>query len=212
MDPIREFFDAMAPSYDDDIVELGWDPVALLKRWPFQVTAGAALLDAGCGTGAVLDNYAGANRKLAGFDVSPKMLAYARRRDGLRNADIRQGDAAGEWPYVDASFDDIICLGVLEFVEDVTGPLLEIERLLKVGGRAIVSFDDIVDAAGNELPPTELRYGSLPLWRRSLEEVLSSVPSGLDLVRTERVTAYEVVELGFTTAYHVVELERNARA
>ena len=84
MTDTADFFDEMAPRYDSDLVELGWDPVALLEDWPFVAPAGAAVLDAGCGTGAVLDHFAGANRALAGFDVSPRLVHFARHRRPLR--------------------------------------------------------------------------------------------------------------------------------
>ena len=204
----REFFDDMASRYDSDLVDVGWDPVECVERWPLAVPAGASVLDAGCGTGLVLEHLAGAGRKLAGFDLSPSMIRQARRKRKLRSARLVVGSASGEWPYPNESFDTVICLAMLEFVERLDTALEELTRVLKVGGTALFSVEDLVDYAGNQRDPMEMRYDEFPLWRRTREELELSVPASLELQRVERQAAYTVLELGFTCAYHVVEARR----
>jgi ubiquinone/menaquinone biosynthesis C-methylase UbiE len=196
----------MAPSYDRDLVDLRWDPVAFLQQWPLVVPPGATVLDAGCGTGAVLEHLAGAGRETIGFDVSPAMVDIARRRRPLKGSRLEVASAGAEWPFTDDSVDLVLSLAMLEFVESLDVALDELHRVLRSAGRALITFEDLTDWSGQPRDRYELRYGELPLWRRSVAEVELMLPPGLRIVRQERVRGYDVLELGFTTAYVAVEL------
>lgn len=210
MHSTREFFDEMASTYDQDLLAVGWDPVALIRRWPVVIGPGERLLDVGCGTGAVLELFAGADRVLAGMDLSPEMLRIARKkRRGLREARLEAASAAGPWPFEDQSFDTIVALAMLEFVPELDETLDELWRVLRPGGMALISVEDRTDWGGVERPETELRYGGFPLWRRTWDDVRMCIPPGLDIVRSERTPGYTVLEEGFTTAYWIIELRRN---
>ncbi|MFT6398860.1 MAG: ubiquinone/menaquinone biosynthesis C-methylase UbiE [Bradymonadia bacterium] len=207
-DETAEFFDEMAPYYDRDIVELGWEPLRVVQEWPFVVAAGAEILDAGCGTGAVLGHYSGANRRLAGFDVSPRMVRQALRRRSLKGAELRIASARESWPFESERFDAVVALAMLEFVQEFDVALDEIGRVLKRHGRALVSVEDIVDCGGIEREALERRYDRFNLYRRTREEFEMSLPPSVRLVRMERIPAYTVLERAFRCAYWVAELEK----
>lgn len=200
----------MAPRYDADLIELGWDPIALVRDWPVLVDAHAHVVDAGCGTGALLASLRGAGRTFTGFDLSPMMVAKARRRPALRGARLEVCSASERWPVEDAGADVVFALAMLEFVEHLDLALDEAARCLRPGGRALVSVETVVDWAGLPREPYELRYNEFPLWRRTSEEIELAIPPGLRVVRRERVRAYTVLERGFTCAYEVLELQREA--
>lgn len=202
------FFDEMAPRYDSDLIELGWDPVALIREWPFVAMPGMDVLDAGCGTGAVLEHFSGANRDLVGFDVSPRMIREANKRRTIRGARLEVASAGTEWPAEDRSADRVIALAMLEFVEALDVALDECRRVLRPGGRAIVSVEDRIDMGGIEREAHERRYDRFDLFRRSREEFEMYLPPGLHVLRMERKPAYTVLERAFTCAYWVAELER----
>lgn len=205
----RLFFDDMASTYDRDLEVVGWDPVALVQRWPFFVNPHERVLDVGCGTGAVLATYYGAQRKLYGMDLSPEMIHKARRRTELKEADLHAQSADLAWPYQDDFFDAVISLAMFEFIEELDVALDEFVRVLKPGGRGLFSVEDVVDWQGVERPRFELRYGSFPLWRRDLDEVSDLLPPGVTIVRSERVRGYEVDELKTVTTYLVVEIQKD---
>ena len=207
-DETAEFFDEMAPHYDRDVVELGWDPVRVLQDWPFVVDAGRSVLDAGCGTGAVLASLSGANRSLAGFDLSERMVRAAIRRRSLKGAELRVASASEAWPFEDGRFDAVVCLAMLEFMPELDFALDELSRVLARGGRALVSVEDLIDLGGISREPVERRYDRLNLYRRTRAELELCVPPGLDIVRVERVHGYTVLERAFTCAYWVAELEK----
>ena len=68
------------------------------------------------------------------------MLELARRRLGP-DADLHVADLASPLPFPDGSFDDVIAALVLHYLEDWAGPLAELRRVLKPGGRLIVAVE-----------------------------------------------------------------------
>jgi SAM-dependent methyltransferase len=68
------------------------------------------------------------------------MIELARRRLG-DDADLTVADLAKPLPYADAAFDDIVASLVLHYLEDWTEPLAELRRVLKPGGRLILSVN-----------------------------------------------------------------------
>ena len=97
----------------------------------------ASILDAGCGTGAVLAAL-GNQRTHIGVDLSADAIAFCRQR-GIRN--LAQGDITN-LPFGDSSFDVVICSSVLyhRWVGDVSLALRELRRVLRPGGLLIVNL------------------------------------------------------------------------
>lgn len=206
----RTFFDTMSRTYERDLREIGWSPVEAVQRWPFIVMPGQTVLDAGCGTGMVLEQFSGANRTLVGFDLSPRMIERARKRSSLRETELFVHSVDDPWPIADASVDRVVCIAVLEFVEHLDRVFDEIARVLRPGGRSLVSTEATHDSEGRPLEHFELRYGELPLWRRSEEEMEMALPPKLVSRRYECRPAYHVDEHDFTCVYRFAELERLA--
>ncbi len=78
---------------------------------------------------------------MTGFDLSAAMIELARRRLGEDVFDLRVHDLAAPLPYGDAAFDDVVASLVLHYLGDWTAPLVELRRVLKPGGRLIVSVN-----------------------------------------------------------------------
>ncbi|HST30578.1 MAG TPA: methyltransferase domain-containing protein [Chthoniobacterales bacterium] len=95
-----------------------------------------AILDAGCGTGAILQRL-GNPGKNAGVDLAPEAIAFCRER-GLNNA--QQGNILA-LPFVDASFDAVISSSVLyhAWVGDVAAAVREMRRVLRPNGLLIIN-------------------------------------------------------------------------
>jgi ubiquinone/menaquinone biosynthesis C-methylase UbiE len=70
--------------------------------------------------------------KNVGVDLAAEAISFCRQR-GLDN--VYQADVCA-LPFVDASFDIVICSSVLyhQRVEDVAGPVREMGRVLRPGG------------------------------------------------------------------------------
>lgn len=106
------------------------------------LTAGQHVLDLGTGTGAVAERVAqmvGPQGHVVGVDISPDMLALARRRvaaGGLTNVQLREGRAES-LPAADAAFDVVLSSLSLMYVLDRAAAAREIARVLRPQGRLV---------------------------------------------------------------------------
>jgi SAM-dependent methyltransferase len=111
----------------------GMRAISLALLRPF-VADGARLLDAGCGTGRNLVEFAGFARA-AGVDLSEEALRYCRQR-GVAAARGR----LEALPFPDASFEAVTSFDVLyhRWVEDDAAAVAELSRVLRPGGLLLV--------------------------------------------------------------------------
>jgi len=100
--------------------------------------SGRRILDAGCGSGPLSAALLAEGAVVTGFDGSAAMVDLARKRLG-EDADVRVADLGAPLPFADDEFDDVVASLVLHYLEDWSGPLAELRRVLKPGGRLIVS-------------------------------------------------------------------------
>ncbi len=101
---------------------------------------GRRVLDAGCGSGPLSAALRAKGAIVAGFDSSPAMVALARQRLG-QEADLQVADLSKPLPYDDGAFDDVVVSLVLHYLQDWTAPLAELRRVLKPGGRLLLSVN-----------------------------------------------------------------------
>ena len=102
--------------------------------------AGRRILDAGCGAGPLLAALRDRGAIVVGIDKSAGMLKLARRRLG-DDADLQVTELGSPLPFPDGTFDDVTASLVLHYLEDWGPALAELRRVLKPGGRLIVSVD-----------------------------------------------------------------------
>jgi ubiquinone/menaquinone biosynthesis C-methylase UbiE len=95
------------------------------------------LLEVGCGGGHVLRLFPEA--QLTGVDVSGEMLKRARVNLAGLPVQLLRGELQ-ELDLPAASFDKIVCTEVLEHASKPDVVLSEIKRLLRPGGRAVITF------------------------------------------------------------------------
>jgi demethylmenaquinone methyltransferase/2-methoxy-6-polyprenyl-1,4-benzoquinol methylase len=103
------------------------------------------LLDVGCGSARLLAEHASHVRYVAGLDASEIQVRMARRRLAARiaagSAVVVLGDA-GRLPWEDGRFSVVTSLNTLKFVPDPVAALREMRRVLRPGGRAVVTLSD----------------------------------------------------------------------
>jgi ubiquinone/menaquinone biosynthesis C-methylase UbiE len=133
-------FDRLAASYSESEYaqrHAGWDAILL----PYVLAARpAAVLDVGCGTGTFLQQLAAqSDRRLAGLDISPGMIREARSRLGPGDrADLREGDAEA-LPWLDASFDAVVCIASFHHYPHPAKALAEMRRVLSADGTVFLA-------------------------------------------------------------------------
>ena len=104
-----------------------------------------AFLDAGCGDGRYLTAFASVSPRprLVGVDIAERILATARSATegvGLE-VEYLQGNLEA-LPLEDASFDLVLCTQVIEHLLDPQAGLAELARVLRRGGRLVISTDN----------------------------------------------------------------------
>ena len=103
----------------------------VVRSWLDELPSGVRVLDAGCGEGVLVEEYA-SRLAIEGIDEN-----YSSAR--VRSASILA------LPYGDASFDRVMCLDVLEHLTFAEQPraLAELFRVLKPGGELLVSVPNL---------------------------------------------------------------------
>ena len=98
------------------------------------------ILDAGCGSGPLFAALRAKGATVTGVDGSPAMIELARQRLG-DDAALHVADLSRPLPFDDGAFDDVVASLVLHYLRDWATPLAELRRLLKPGGRLILSVN-----------------------------------------------------------------------
>jgi ubiquinone/menaquinone biosynthesis C-methylase UbiE/DNA-binding transcriptional ArsR family regulator len=97
------------------------------------------VVDLGCGTGAVAAELATMVERVVGIDNSEAMLKAARKRTAdLTNVQLRKGELTA-LPLDNASADAALMLLVLTYLPEPTAALKEAARVIKPGGRLVVT-------------------------------------------------------------------------
>lgn len=126
---------AWAATYDSkpNFILAVEEPVveSLLAR----ISPGSAL-DAACGTGRHTGTLVRYGHEVIGVDQSPEMLARAAAK--VPQAQFRVGDLT-KLPIPDASVDLVLCALALSHLPDVGEAIAEFRRVLRPGGRLIVT-------------------------------------------------------------------------
>ncbi|MEP3440704.1 MAG: bifunctional 2-polyprenyl-6-hydroxyphenol methylase/3-demethylubiquinol 3-O-methyltransferase UbiG [Sulfitobacter sp.] len=101
---------------------------------------GKAVLDLGCAGGFMAEALDDRGALVTGIDPAKESIAAARAHAQGRaiTYDVGVGEAL---PYSDCTFDTVVCVDVLEHVQDVEAVLKEVHRVLKPGGMFL--FDTI---------------------------------------------------------------------
>jgi methionine biosynthesis protein MetW len=176
-----------------------WDmqpPLGLRELFERYVSAADLCLDVGCGDGGTSGPWLRTNAaSYVGVDVSERAVRAA----AARGLTVRLVEDAAQLPFLDDSFDLVVCVEVLEHLFEPQRALAEMQRVVRRGGRLILTVPNVahwrgrIDLAllGRWNPRGDSLSGSEP-WRDPHIRFFS-LSSLASLV--ER-SGFEVLELG----------------
>jgi 2-polyprenyl-6-hydroxyphenyl methylase/3-demethylubiquinone-9 3-methyltransferase len=103
---------------------------------------GKDVLDLGCAGGFMSEALDARGARVTGIDPAAEAIKAARAHAMQAGRNIRYDVGIGEaLPYPDASFDAVVCVDVLEHVQDLAKVLAQTARVLRPGG--VFLFDTI---------------------------------------------------------------------
>lgn len=145
-----EFFGSTVDEWEEQYLDQGLRGRMARKRMALafeyldaeQVPAGASVLDLGCGPGVIAEKLLARDFFVTCVDFSAELLQRARSRLSVEGHSERvrffQGDAQS-LPFEDDTFDVVVCIGVISWVESPSLAMHEIARVLKPGGVLIIT-------------------------------------------------------------------------
>ncbi len=158
-----------------------------------EVRAGERVLDLGCGAGRFLAVLREAGAEPVGVELAE--AAAERARENVPGADVRLVEPDGSLPLGHGEVDVVWCSEVLEHVPDVGHALLEARRVLRPGGRLLltVPFHGRLQATAVALTRFDAHFDPLGqhvrfFSRRSLQGALAAAGFEVETLRTRHAT------------------------
>lgn len=103
------------------------------------IPPGSRILDAGCGSGVMAGTLMRRGYAVWGLDFAEPMIRQARELHG--SDQLMVGDIE-HIPFPDNTFDGVVALVVLDYLESDERALREIRRVLRPGGRAVIGISN----------------------------------------------------------------------
>ena len=156
------------------------------------------VLDLGCGGGVHTAFLARERFQAHGSDISPKGIEHTRQRldsEGL-TADLKIG-SVDLIAHADASFDGLICIGVLDCAgpQRLSATLREIARVLKPKGRGLLIFASDTDFRVQTASHLQI-HG---FFQEEVEQAVEPLRTQFEEIFLDR----------YITTYHNQEIEQN---
>ena len=118
---------SLVKKYESDLI------LDLLKP-----VSGETILDAGCGTGVFTLDILSLGTQIVGLDISFPMLRRAMEKAEKYPLYPVLGDI-GTLPFREGSFDKVVSITAIEFIEDTRSAVAELFRVTKKGGVIVVA-------------------------------------------------------------------------
>jgi len=178
------FADEFAAHAEHSAYNAHYDRPAVLEA--LGDVSGSTVLDVGCGSGLYAVELVRRGAKVIGIDGSARLIEHARQRlDG--SADLRVHDLSEPLDWLaDQVIDEALMALVIHHLEDPLPTLREIHRVLRPGGRLLVSTvhpfadwrhaggsyftDEMIDETWNSGWKVRFRRAPLAAWSASFLE------------------------------------------
>ena len=147
------------------------------------------IADIGCGSGTLLDQLANNTKHVYAIDISEQMLEEAKNNNNSINIEYVQSSCE-PCPLNNSSIDTIISLGVLDYVRDIESFVIELNKVLKPGGIAVITA-----------PKTRTIFSFLR-WFNNLRKVLTKMPPLVNVV-----SKYKMQNILHNANFEIIEMK-----
>jgi ubiquinone/menaquinone biosynthesis C-methylase UbiE len=137
---VRKSFEKQAALFTGERSPFAHRP-ASATAWLDPLEPDMIVLDVACGAAHAGEQAAPHVRQVVGVDLTPALLevgAERLRTAGIGNVLLQEGNAA-DLPFLDASFDLVMCRGALHHFADPPGAVAEMARVCRPSGRVVVA-------------------------------------------------------------------------
>ena len=136
----RESFERQRGLFEGEDAPFARRPNAV-TAWLEPLSPTAIVLDVACGAAHVSEQVAPYVRQVVGIDVTPALLESGGARiaaAGIDNVLLQRANIAS-LPFVDASFDLVVCRTAVHHVPDREQALAEMRRVCRPDGRVVIA-------------------------------------------------------------------------
>lgn len=137
---VRRSFERQAGLFSGANPIFAWS-VFSLREWLEPLSPDWIALDVACGAAHVSEEIAPRVRQVVGIDLTRALLDLAAHRlgtAGIENVLLQEGNAES-LPFVNGSFDLVVCKAALHHFPDPAVQVGEMARVCRPGGRVVVS-------------------------------------------------------------------------
>ena len=139
MNKTEKFWDKVSNKFDKRSKKIDQTEIKTIENTKKHLDSSDIVLDYGCATGTMAIEIADNVKKIHGIDISPKMIDAAKRKAverKIENIEFTKSTIFDE-RIKRESFDVILALNILHFLEDTQKVMKRINELLKPGGLII---------------------------------------------------------------------------
>jgi 2-polyprenyl-3-methyl-5-hydroxy-6-metoxy-1,4-benzoquinol methylase len=163
------FWNRLASNYDEQEEQYQQLHTTVVENAKKYLNASDSVLDYGCATGTKAFDLAGQVKEIHGIDISPKMIAAAKRKaaeQNVQNIDFAQATIFDK-RLKNESFDVTLAFGILHLLKDPPKAIQRVNELLKPGGwfvssTACIGEDETVPTLINRILFIPSRMGIFP--------------------------------------------------
>ena len=140
-DDTREYFDSVAHKWEEMRRGFFGEGVRKAAIAAADIKPSSIVADVGVGTGFLAEGALAAGARVIGIDSSESMLAEARRRFAGQDFEAREGEI-DSLPLSTGEVDVVLANMVLHHAPHPPGAIREMSRVLKPGGRLVITDAD----------------------------------------------------------------------
>ncbi|KAG0275106.1 hypothetical protein BGZ97_010385, partial [Linnemannia gamsii] len=201
MQKVKATYDVMSDKYNDIMHSTNYPKVVsdIVSKYSFQ----GSVLDLGCGTGEIGTLIqAGHNATLTGIDISPKMVAQAKRYEK-----VYLGEMQNIMPFV-GTFDHVVSFGALHFLQKEA--FLNVLDMCFAQSRHSITLG--IESVSDEFNKRLVEMGKEHLYTYNYTSAIDSytIPKGWRLVHKQHVFFWKSPSTGdevYGTAYRFEAFE-----